>query len=47
MDAALKPGSRIVAAMVSRGRVSDEMVQWTISSGERPELERGAGTPND
>jgi len=42
-EVALKPGSRIVAAMVSSGRVSDETVQWTVSSGERPELERGAG----
>ena len=39
----LKPGSRVVAAMVSRGCVSNETVQWTVSSGERPELGRGAG----
>ena len=31
----LKPG-------VSRVRASDETVQWTVSSGERPELGRGA-----
>jgi hypothetical protein len=46
-DSVLKPGSRVVAAMVSRVRVSDETVQWTVSSGERPEIERGAGKTND
>ncbi len=30
---------------VSHGRKAVEMVQWTISSGERTELKRGAGNP--
>jgi hypothetical protein len=33
-----------VAEWVSHDREADEMVQWTISSGERRELERTAGT---
>ena len=47
MAETLKPGSRVVAAMMSRVRASDETVQWTISIGERPELGRGAGNSND
>jgi len=46
-DPILKPGARIVAAMVNSGCVSSEMVQWTVSSGERPELWRGAGKSYD
>ena len=43
----LKPGSRVVAAMVRSGCVSNETVQWTVSSDERPELRRGAGKIHD
>jgi hypothetical protein len=44
-DAALKPGSRIVAAMAMSVCASNETVRRTVSSEERPELKRGAGKP--
>jgi hypothetical protein len=42
-EIALKSGNRIVAAMARSGCVSNETVQWAVSSDERPELGRGAG----
>ena len=41
--AALKPGSRVVAAMVRSDCASNETVPRTVSSDERTELKRGAG----